>query len=116
MTAGRAAAWPIPLGCFGGQRRAAPHDVRAALVILTEHVKEEQVDVVVQRLVVQEELGQVAQVLAVQLLLLAVHLAPAQAGPLSTDEKVGGHRRIGLLGAPALQQALLAASVHEIIL
>ena len=45
----------------------------------SEDVKEEGLDVVVQRLVVQEELGQQAQVLAVHLVVLAVHLKHAQA-------------------------------------
>jgi hypothetical protein len=46
----------------------------APLVALTEDVEEEEVDVVVERLVVQEQLRQVAQVLAVHLVLLPVHL------------------------------------------
>lgn len=44
-----------------------PDQVSASLVHLTEHVEEEGVHVVVQRLVVQEQLGQQAQVLAVHL-------------------------------------------------
>jgi len=48
--------------------------VRPALVHLAEHVEQEQVDVVVERLVVEEELDQEAQVLAVDLVGVAVHL------------------------------------------
>jgi len=41
--------------------------VRAAVVALAEDVEQEEVDVVVERLVVEEELGQEAQVLAERL-------------------------------------------------
>ena len=43
------------------------HNVCHARVALAQDVEEEEVDVVVERLVVQEQLGQVAQVLAVGL-------------------------------------------------
>ena len=74
----------LVLGCVGlhAQRGAAalgsppraPDNVGPPLVVLAEHVEQEEVDVVVERLVVQEQLCEVAQVLAVALLLLAVHL------------------------------------------
>ena len=48
--------------------------MRASLIVLAQHVEEEEVDIIVQGLVVQEQLCQVAQVLAVELLLLAVNL------------------------------------------
>ena len=51
----------------------------ASFIALTEDVKQEQVHVVVQGLVVQEKLGQVAQVLAVKLLFPAIHLKHADA-------------------------------------
>ena len=54
--------------------RASPYNVGPPLVILAQHIEEEEVHIIVQCLVVQEQLGQVAQVLAVQLLLLAIHL------------------------------------------
>ena len=50
------------------------HDVVAAVVHLAHHVEEEGVRVVVERLVVQEELGQQAQVLGVVLVLASVYL------------------------------------------
>ena len=46
----------------------------ASLVALAEDVEHEQVDIVVERLVVQEQLGKPAEVLAVLLLLPAIHL------------------------------------------
>ena len=52
--------------------------VAPALVHDAQHVEEEEVHVVVQCLVVEEELGEVAQVLAVDLLLLAVDLEVGQ--------------------------------------
>ena len=79
----------VPLALVGRQREDArqvvpllavlllaevAHDVAPALIRLREHVEQEQVHVVVQRLVVQEQLGQEAQVLAVHLLLAAVNL------------------------------------------
>ena len=48
-----------------------------ALVVLGEHVEEERLDVVVERLVVEKELGEQAQVLAVDLVELAVHFEEA---------------------------------------
>jgi hypothetical protein len=48
--------------------------VRAALVILTEDVKQKEVHIIVQSFVIQKQLCQVAKVLAVLLLLLAIHL------------------------------------------
>mmetsp|Transcript_19883 Transcript_19883/g.50441 ORF Transcript_19883/g.50441 Transcript_19883/m.50441 type:complete len:448 (-) Transcript_19883:704-2047(-) len=53
------------------------HHVRAALVDLAQDVEQEEVDVVVERLVVEEQLGQEAQVLAERLLALAVNLEHA---------------------------------------
>mmetsp|Transcript_41598 Transcript_41598/g.106452 ORF Transcript_41598/g.106452 Transcript_41598/m.106452 type:complete len:349 (+) Transcript_41598:700-1746(+) len=50
------------------------HHVVPRGVVLREDVEQEGVHVVVERLVVQEELGEVAQVLAVHLLLAPVHL------------------------------------------
>ena len=73
---------PVALTLVGRQREDArqvvvlravlllaevPHEVRAVLVLLAQHVEEEVLDVEVKRLVVQEELGQQAQVLAVLL-------------------------------------------------
>jgi hypothetical protein len=54
--------------------RKVPHHVRPALVALAQDVEEEEVDVVVERLVVQEHLGEVAQVLAIRFRFLAVDL------------------------------------------
>ena len=65
-----------------------PHDVGPALIIFTEHIKEKEVHIIVQRLVVQEQLCEVAQILAVQLLLLAIHL---HAHGLSTAEQACKH-------------------------
>jgi carbon starvation protein CstA len=48
--------------------------VCAARICLAQHVEQEEVHIIVQRLVVQEQLGQVAQVLAVLLLLAAINL------------------------------------------
>mmetsp|Transcript_13380 Transcript_13380/g.54017 ORF Transcript_13380/g.54017 Transcript_13380/m.54017 type:complete len:575 (-) Transcript_13380:98-1822(-) len=80
---------PVPLALVRRQRQDArqvvsllgalllaevPDDVVPALVHLAQHVEQEEIHVVVERLVVQEELGEVAQVLAEDLLLLAVNL------------------------------------------
>lgn len=54
--------------------REVAHDVVAELVVLGQHVEEEGVRVVLHELVVQEELGQVGQVLAVGLVDLPVDL------------------------------------------
>ena len=65
------------LNGWGGGRAGggcAPDYVGSSLVALAQHIEEESIHVVVQRLVVQEQLGQVAQVLAVDLLLPAVDL------------------------------------------
>ena len=51
-----------------------PDNVRALLVDLAEDVEEERDDVEVERLVVEEQLGQEAQVLAIQLVVLPIHL------------------------------------------
>ena len=51
-----------------------PHHVRSVLVYLAHDVKEERVDVVVERLVIQKELGQQAQLLTVGLVVFAVDL------------------------------------------
>jgi hypothetical protein len=59
---------------LGGNTRVCTHDVCAPAVCLAQHVEEEEVDIIVQGLVVQEQLGQVAQVLAVLLLLAAINL------------------------------------------
>ena len=53
---------------------AIPHDVGTPFVTLAQDVEQEQVDIIVQRFVVQEELGQVAQILAVLLFLATIHL------------------------------------------
>lgn len=53
------------------------------LIVLTEDVEQKKVHVVVERLVVQEQLCQVAQVLAVLLLLLAIHLLRSQLSQLN---------------------------------
>ena len=53
---------------------ATPDNVSPSLVALAQHIKQEGVDIVVQSLVVEEQLGQVAQVLAVDLLLPPVDL------------------------------------------
>ena len=50
----------------------------AIFVILSENIKEKGVNVVVQRLVVQEQLGQVAQVLAVQLMSISINFPKGQ--------------------------------------
>mmetsp|Transcript_26858 Transcript_26858/g.46853 ORF Transcript_26858/g.46853 Transcript_26858/m.46853 type:complete len:210 (-) Transcript_26858:65-694(-) len=79
----------IPLPLVGGEGEDAgqvvllggvlllaevPDEVRPLVVHLAQHVEQERVHVVVERLVVQEELGEQAQVLAVELVGLAVHL------------------------------------------
>lgn len=58
--------------------RRTPHDVGSALIVLAEHVEQEEVHIVVKRLVVQEQLCQVAQILTVLLLFLAIHLRVTQ--------------------------------------
>jgi len=68
-----------PTWCDTRAHNQPPHTQQPAcaqphLVDLAQHVEQEQVHVIVQRLVVQEQLGQEGQVLAEVLLLLAVHL------------------------------------------
>ena len=50
----------------------------ALLVVLSEHVEEERLDVVVESLVVQEELDEQTEVLAVDLVCVAVYLEDAE--------------------------------------
>lgn len=52
----------------------------SSLVTLTQHIEQEQVHVIEKGLVIQEELGQVAQVLTEQLLLFAVDLKHGDIG------------------------------------
>ena len=54
--------------------------MRTSLIALTQHIKQEQVHVIEQRLVIQKQLGQIAQVLAEQLFLLAVNLKHGHIG------------------------------------
>lgn len=54
-------------------REIADH-VAAPIVALGEDIKEEGLDIVVERLVVEEELGEQAQILTVDFVLLAIHL------------------------------------------
>lgn len=51
-----------------------PNDVCASVIALAQHIEQEEIHIIVQCLMVQEQLGQVAQILAIALLLLAVHL------------------------------------------
>ena len=48
--------------------------MRSSIVAFTENIEEEKVDIIEKSLVIQEELSQVAQILAEQLFLLAVNL------------------------------------------
>ncbi len=57
-----------------------PYDMCSSLIAFTQHVEQEQVHIIEQSLVIQEQLGQVAQVLAEQLLLLAVYLKHGHIG------------------------------------
>jgi len=57
-----------------------PYDVCSSLIAFTQHVEQEQVHIIEQSLVIQEQLCQVAQVLAEQLLLLAVYLEHGHIG------------------------------------
>ena len=59
-------------GCEGMDD--SPDHMSTTLITLAQNVEQKEVDVIVQGFVVQEQLGQVAQVLAVGPLLLAVHL------------------------------------------
>lgn len=54
--------------------REIPHQMISHGIVLTEDIKVEGVDVVVQGLVIEKELGNEAQVLTVGLLVLSVHL------------------------------------------
>ena len=56
---------------------SVPNNVGATLITFTEDVKKDEIKIVVQGFVVQEQLCQVAEVLAVHLLLLAIHLKHA---------------------------------------
>ena len=50
------------------------------LISLTKYVEEKGVHIIVQRLVVQEQLGKEAQILAVDLVLAAIHLKDRYGG------------------------------------
>eukprot|EP00958_Prasinococcus_capsulatus_P026890 scaffold5061_cov378-Prasinococcus_capsulatus_cf.AAC.9 len=54
------------------------HYVAAAVVALAQYVEEKQIDVVVERLVIQEQLREVAQILTVDLFLFPIHFKHAQ--------------------------------------
>lgn len=64
--------------------REVADDVGALLVDLAQDVEEERVDVEVERFVVEKELGHEAQVLTIELVLVAVHLEDGQ-GALAVD-------------------------------
>lgn len=78
--------------------------MRAPLVALAQHVEQEQVHVIVERLVVEEELGQVAEVLAELLLLAPVHLKHGQ-GTVAVNLVPG---RMVLLAAADMAQQVVA--------
>lgn len=61
----------------------------ALAVVFGEDVEEERFDVIVERLVVQEQLGQQAEVLAVDLVGVAVHL---EDGDVAAAVDLGGRR------------------------
>ena len=61
----------------------SPDNVRPPFVVLTEHVEQEEIHIIVQRLVIQKQFCQVAQILAILLFLLPIHL-PAQLSDLSS--------------------------------
>lgn len=58
-------------------------------VVLGEHVEEERLDVVVERLMIEEQLGEEAEVLAIDLVGVAVHL---EDGDVATPVDLGGGR------------------------
>ena len=60
------------------------HDVRTLLIDLGHDVEVEGIDVVVQSLVIEEELGQEAKILAVHTVVLAINLEDAE-GTLAVD-------------------------------
>lgn len=64
---------------FRANLREISDHVTAFVVHFRHHVEQEWLDVVVQRLVVQEQLGQQTQILTVQLVLLAIHFEHRQA-------------------------------------
>lgn len=66
--------------CLSPTKRSSPDNMRPSLVTLTKDVEQEQVHIVEQRLVVQEQLGQIAQVLAEHLFLLAINLKHGHIG------------------------------------
>jgi len=55
-----------------------PHDVIPFIIDFTQDIEEERVDIIVQGLMIQEELGKQAQILAVDLVLLPIHLKDRQ--------------------------------------
>lgn len=64
----------------GHKKGGSPNSVRPSLITLTKNVKQEQVHIIEERLVVQEQLCQVAQVLAEHFLLLAINLKHGDIG------------------------------------
>ena len=66
----------------------------ALIVVLSEDVEEERLDVVVESLVVQEELDEQTEVLAVDLVRVAVHLEDAEVVlPVEEAEEKGQGKR-----------------------
>ena len=81
------------------------------LVSLAHDVEKEEVDVVVQRLVVQEQLGQVTQVLAVLLLLAPVNLK--HANPVVPINLIPGRMEQLVLAQVALQLLLALEKLQQ---
>jgi hypothetical protein len=57
-----------------------PYNMCSSLITFTQHIEQEQVHIIEQSLMIQEQLCQVAQVLAEELLLLAVYLKHGHIG------------------------------------
>jgi len=71
-------------------REVARERLGARGILLAEHVEEKRVDVIVQRLVIEEELGEEAEALAVHLGCGAIHLVQGQARRLrETELRIG---------------------------
>ena len=92
------------------------HEVAALAVVLGQHVEEEGLNVVVEGLVVQEQLGQEAEVLAVDLAGHAVHLEDGEV--LVAIDFVGRRMKPVALGPVALQDSpalhVLEAELAEV--
>lgn len=87
--------------------------MRPSFVTLTQHIEQKQVHIIEQRLVIQEQLRQVAQILAKELLLLAVNLKHGHVG-IAVD--LVPRRMLYSAALEMLQHLLALLEEHQVVL